>query len=172
MTVKLEDLDLDPVFDADGTLVMPIMIRGRILRPAIINGKVQTGYYICSNGMPWSTKRGGLTQLSVNYNLDLDYPKTGLWIKSKTKTIEIHNFVCQTWYNKPYKPDCISDADWEVTPESVRRLCDDLYEAHHIDHNTRNHHPSNLKWVTKEENRQFWLEHKKKLQEDLENHNE
>jgi hypothetical protein len=164
MTVKLEDLD--PVFNADGTHVMPIMIHGRVLRPAIINGKVQTGYYICSDGMPWSTKRGGLTRLSVNYNLD--YPMTGLWVRGKSKSIEIHNLVCQTWHNKPYKPNCISDADWEVTPESVRNLCDKLYEAHHIDHDTHNHHPSNLMWCTKEENKQFWLEHEKKLQEELE----
>jgi hypothetical protein len=165
MTVKLEDLA--PVYDADGAAVMPIMIHGHVLRPAIIDGKVQSGYYICSDGMPWSTKRARFKDLSVNYNLD--YPMTGLWINDKTKSIEIHNLVCQTWHNKPYKPNCISDADWELTPESVRDLCDQLYEAHHIDHDTHNHSPDNLEWLTKKENREAWIAHRKKLQEEGDN---
>jgi hypothetical protein len=163
MAVKLEDLA--PVFDSKGTAVLPIMICDEIVRPCILKGKVVPGYYICVNGNLWSTKYG-FTKLSPSYNSK--YPNVGIRIPGREKgyPIELHRLVCQTWYNKPYKPDCISDADWEVTPESVRRLCDQLYEAHHIDHNTRNHHPSNLKWETRRKNIALRQEYDGKLKEE------
>ena len=163
MTVMLEDLA--PVYDMDGNVVKPGRIWGhRIVRPCIIQGKVVPDYYIDLDGDLWSTKNKFPEYRSPNYNKR--YPMVGLRVNGEPVSIEIHNLVCQTWYNKPYKPNCISDADWEVTPEPVRRLCDQLYEAHHIDHDTHNHNPGNMEWLTKKENRLAWIAHRKKSQEE------
>jgi hypothetical protein len=139
------------------------------LKPVLFRGEVVPGYFIDPNGNIFSDKRGYLTELTVsNYNDQWNpYPRVGLTINGKNKTIMVHRLVCETFHKKPL-PDILTKEEWDtIFPEIREKLIKhiqhaDRYQVNHIDHNHHNYHPSNLEWVTAQENQQKYQKHKRK----------
>jgi len=82
------------------------------------------------------------------------YPKVILW---STKTCTVHRLCCDTWYHRPL-PSGVSKSDWKRTPKSVKNCLDggNYWQVNHIDEDHDNYHPSNLEWMSGEENRRAY----------------
>jgi hypothetical protein len=135
--------------------------------PIVYRGEVVENYFLDEKGNVYSTKRGGYTILSLQKGDDWNpYPKVGIRVKGKQKTLMIHRLVCETFHKKPL-PDVLSEQEWAKIPKKIKdKLIDhiqhaDRYQVNHIDHDRLNFHPSNLEWVTTSENQQKYQEHKK-----------
>jgi len=79
------------------------------------------------------------------------YPKVKVVVDAwgNSLTVHIHQIVAQTFHDYPI-PDGVTEAEWELTPKSVKNHFDSQYwEANHIDHNHLNFHPENLEWVSR-----------------------
>lgn len=137
-------------------------------KAVVFRGEVVPGYFIDKDGNIYSDKKGYLYQLSIGgYNDPWNpYPRVGLTIDGKSKTILVHRLVCETYHEKPL-PDVLTEKEWNTIDADIRKkLIDhiqhaDRYQVNHIDHDHNNYHPSNLEWVTAQENQQKYQEHKK-----------
>lgn len=137
-------------------------------KPVVFRGEVVPGYYVNENGNIFSDKRGYLVEMTIGgYNDPWNpYPRVGLTIDGKSKTIMVHRLVCETFHEKPL-PDILTKKEWEtIAPEIRNKLIEhiqhaDRYQVNHIDHDHNNFHPSNLEWVTAQENQQKYQQHKK-----------
>lgn len=137
-------------------------------KPLVYRGEVIPYYYIDENGYVYSTKRGYYHQLSVqngdSYN---PYPKVGITVNGKQKTINLHRLVCETYHPRPL-PDLLTKKQWNSIDKEIRNIIlehiqhADRYQVNHIDHDHYNFHPSNLEWVTVTENQQKYQDHKRK----------
>ena len=137
---------------------MSTMIDSEECKPLIIKGSVIPYYFVTPNGEIWSCKTGKYKKMTPAYSSG--YAKTQLRINGKAFPIYFHKVVCETLV--PFKrPKEISKKDWDVTPESVKQHMKNLYFVNHIDHNRANFHPSNLEWVTSQENAQAYQKHSK-----------
>jgi exosome complex RNA-binding protein Csl4 len=133
----------------------------------VYRGKVLEDYFLDENGEIYSAKRGWKRKLSVqpgdNYN---PYPKVGVTVDGKVRTLNVHRLVCETFHKKPL-PEILSKAEWSKVPCSIKsKLIEhiqhaDRYQVNHIDHDRNNYHPSNLEWVTTSENQQKYQEYKR-----------
>lgn len=138
------------------------------LTPVVFRGETVTGYYLDKDGKLFSDKRGYITELTIGgYNDPYNpYPRVSLSVNGKIKTINIHRLVCETFHEKPM-PDILTKKEWNSIPAKIRNKLikhiqhADRYQVNHIDHDHHNFHPSNLEWVTAQENQQKYQEHKK-----------
>ena len=130
-------------------------------RPAIVDFEIIPDYFVTPDGDIWSTK--GKTPRKMkpgNTKTQKNYPKVSIRINGKSATQLVHKLVC-TAYHKFPKPESVTRAEWNATPESVKRLVESMYQVNHIDHDHYNHHPSNLEWVTVKENNKKYQDHAK-----------
>jgi hypothetical protein len=126
------------------------------IKPAVVDGEIIPDYFICENGNIWSCKRGYyLRKLATSVAGTSPYPKIGIVINGKRRTIQAHRIVCETYHQFPI-PRGVTKSEWERTPNSVKVLIRNGYQVNHINCKEekyhRNHHPSNLEWVSVKEN--------------------
>ena len=129
------------------------------LKPAVVDGIVIDGYYVCSDGHIWSAKRSGWRKLTPDISGNCPYPKVDFSMGSKKKKVLVHRVVCETFHSFPM-PEGVSDSEWKITPKTVKKLLNSLYQVNHIDHNHTNHHPSNLEWKTVKGNARAYQEYR------------
>ena len=134
----------------------------------IYQGNRVPDYYVNKYGKIYSNKQSGLNELKISKGCRHNpYPKVGLSINGKSKTLMVHRLVCETFHKKPM-PEELQGLNWDVIPDKERLILQefvthaDRYQVNHIDHNHNNFHPSNLEWVTVKENQQKYQEHKLK----------
>jgi len=127
------------------------------LKPVIVDGNLIKGYFVCSNGNIWSTMGVDLRMMS---SVGKPYPKVHLSLgNGKSKTYPTHRLVCEAFHEFP-TPEGVSQSEWDVTPNSVKKILNSMYHVNHIDHDHWNHHPSNLEWVTFKQNAKRYQEHR------------
>lgn len=138
---------------------------GRFLQdyffPVKYNDKILEKYFVDARGQIFSIKKGlwAPTKIAYNHNKgNSGYPKTKIdvsdsrtFMPSKYKTLSVHRLVCESFHEKPLPPG-VNEKDWSNTPQSVKDCFKHYWEVHHIDHDRSNYHPSNLEWVSKQEN--------------------
>lgn len=159
------------MFNVDNVLLAMVLNEvkdsGIKLKPVIYRGAIVPDYYVTFKGEIISTKRTTPKLLSATPGDKWNpYPKIGLVIDGKKKTVAIHRIVCETFHELPL-PDILTQEEWAgISPEIRSKLLDyvshaDRYQVNHIDHDTDNYHPDNLEWVTVAENQQKYQEHVK-----------
>jgi hypothetical protein len=121
------------------------------MKPVIVNGEVIHGYYVCKDGNVWSAKRNAIKKLKPSVSGKSPYPKVTLSQHDRLLHLYVHRVVCESIHPFPI-PDGVSDSEWRITPNTVKKLLRGSFQVNHIDHNHRNHHPSNLEWVSAKEN--------------------
>ena len=85
-------------------------------------------YLISDSGAVFSTKSE--KYLSINNNVQIQYPQVHLWKDGKDHTFYVHRLVAKAFIDNPLN----------------------LPEVNHIDGNRANNKVSNLEWVTSSEN--------------------
>jgi len=129
--------------------VCPFSFSGK---PAVVDGEIVEDYFVCRNGDIWSRKRGYyLRKLSTSVTFDNPYPKLGIRINGKPYTKYAHKIVCETYHEFPI-PQGVTVSEWNQTPDSVKVLLRNGFQVNHINRDHKNHHPSNLEWVSVKEN--------------------
>lgn len=123
----------------------------KYLTPAVYGGKVLLDYFVDKDGEIWSSKRNKLCILKGYVNEDNRYPRVTLCIDGVYLKVLIHRVVCETFFKKPL-PAGVTEKQWKKTLKVIRDHFDHYWEVNHIDHNTKNYHPSNLEWVSCKEN--------------------
>lgn len=131
-----------------------------LIKPVTINGVVIPKYWIDAEGNIWSSKNNKMSKLKPVVSGKSPYPSVGLYNNSKIKRIAVHRLVCEAYHKFPV-PAGVSKTEWAQTPDSVKKLMSTLYQVNHIDHDHLNFHPSNLEWVTAQENQQKYQKHAK-----------
>jgi hypothetical protein len=138
-------------------------------RFVMYQGNRVSGYYVNKYGEIYSHKQVGLKKLKIAKGCKHNpYPKVGLSIEGKSKTLMVHRLVCETFHEKPM-PEELRGLNWNNIPDKERKILQefvthaDRYQVNHIDHDHNNFHPSNLEWVTVKENQQKYQEHKLKV---------
>jgi hypothetical protein len=129
-------------------------------KPVILDGVIVPDYWVSPEGDIWSTKAKKPKALK-SHCAKKNYPQIVLSINGKTTSQLVHKLVCLA-YHKFTKPDDVTKADWLVTPNSVKKLVQSLYQVNHKDHDHHNHHPSNLEWVTVKQNSKKYQEHRER----------
>lgn len=127
--------------------------------PVKYRDKTLNKYYVDARGQIFSIRKGifNPTPLAYNYSKgSKGYPKINVDISdcidyTVYKTISVHRLVCESFHERPI-PKGVTKKEWSMTPKSVKNCFDNYWEVHHIDHNTYNYHPSNLEWVSRQEN--------------------
>ena len=129
------------------------------LTPVMLNGEVIPFYYLDKNGDLYSINHmrfvcpGGDWARKIRWVIagGSKYPRCTLMINGTRKTVNLHKVVAETFIKKPL-PFGVSESDWKTTPDSVKACFDHFWEVNHIDHDPENFHPSNLEWVSRNEN--------------------
>ena len=93
-------------------------------------------YFIDDNGNVWSSHRNKFTKLRGAISTS-GYIQIVLWNKGKRRLRYLHRLVCELFHGP----------------------CPHNKEAAHLDGNRYNNHPSNLKWVTPQENSDHKYKH-------------
>ena len=121
--------------------------------PLKFNGVTFTDYGVCKRyGFIYSGKSGWWKILRPNVSGKSKYPKVGLISdRGSAKTVSVHIAVMETLNQLPI-PEGVSESEWKITPESVKRFCRKGWFVNHIDHDKCNFIPSNLEWTTAEGN--------------------
>ena len=130
------------------------------LTPVVLHGKLRSGYFVCPEGNIWTNKGATLKKLSTCIAGGNLYPRVSITDNGKQIGTYAHRIVCETLHKFP-KPEGITKKDWDATPNAVKSLMNGLYQVNHIDHDHKNHHPSNLEWVTAKQNQKKYQQHRK-----------
>jgi hypothetical protein len=129
-------------------------------KPVVIDGIIIVNYWVSPVGDIWSTK-GKEPIVLKPHCAKKNYPKVNLSINGKKKSVTVHKLVCLTYHKFP-KPDGVTKTEWLATPNSVKKLVESMYQVNHIDHDHYNYHPSNLEWVTVQQNSEKYQEHRER----------
>ena len=139
------------------------------MKPIIYRNKVIPGYFfdeeynvISVKSGPYATKP--IKKLKpcfnpISKNSSGHYPAINFSVNGITKTIHVHRLVAETFLKKP-APKGITKKDWKATPDSVKALVYQTLRVNHIDHDKTNYHPSNLEWVTAQQNSVAYQEYR------------
>jgi len=132
------------------------------LVPVKFRTKVVADYFMDpETGDIYSGKRATLLKLAPT--CDNGYMKINLFAAGIPKSQRMHRLVAETLIPFPC-PVGISKADWKATPQSVKNLLCSQYRVNHIDHDRSNYHPTNLEWVTAQENTLAYFVHSNSLE--------
>jgi hypothetical protein len=112
------------------------------------HGKVYNNYEVNEVGEIFNNWTGRTLRGSISGTCL--YPQ----VKLNGKTILVHRIVAEAFVPLGKPSASISDEEWGITPASVKQLIMKTMYVNHIDHDKENYHPSNLEWVTAEENAQ------------------
>lgn len=129
-------------------------------------GKVMEGYFIefkNNEVRVFSVKGNRIKDLSIPTSGTAPYPKFKFSIQGDNYTPLIHRVIAEHLIPFP-RPKNITKKDWDITPDTVKSIIKHSHRVNHIDHNKYNCHPSNLEWVTAQENTQKAVEFYKRAQ--------
>ena len=129
-------------------------------KPLIYKEKIVIGYCVDENGNVWSTKRSEPRKMR-HHTAAGQYPVTEISVEGKRITVRMHRLVCES-YHKFTKPKSVNKKEWDITPDSVKKIVKQSYEVNHKDHNRLNFHPDNLEWVTGGENKEKYQKYRSK----------
>ena len=130
----------------------------KTLKPAVADGKIIEGYFVCPDGNIWSAKGKFWKKLSPSSCPP--YPKVSLSVnRGKMKSFYAHRIVCESIHSFPI-PDGVTNSEWKNTPDKIKKILSTLFQVNHIDHDHFNHHPSNLEWVTVKQNANKYQQHR------------
>jgi hypothetical protein len=129
-----------------------------ICYPLVYNNEEFWDYGVCKHtGYIWSHKRNFWQIMIPNTSGKSSYPK----VVCDKVTIPVHIAVMETLNEIP-KPNGVTDKEWKITPNSVKKFCRKGWYVNHIDHDKTNFNPSNLEWVTATQNAQAYQKFIKK----------
>jgi len=131
-----------------------------MIKQIVYCGTIMEGYFIeYKNGKArvFSVKGDKIKDLSIPSSGDAPYPKFNLSVRGKTFSPLIHRIIAEHLIPFP-RPKNITKKDWDATPDTVKSIVMHSHRVNHIDHNKYNCHPSNLEWVTAQENTQKAVE--------------
>lgn len=141
------------------------MIENDIVTPVIYKQQEIHGYGVHRvTGEVYSNKRGGwrLMKPAMPRGKSSNYPKINLMQDGVKRYMRMHVLVHETLNPELPVPPGVEQSDWEITPQSVKAILRDIWQVHHIDHDTFNYAPANLEWVTEQQNSEKYQEHRSK----------
>lgn len=128
--------------------------------PLKFNGVEYEDYGVCKrSGFIYSGKSGWWDILRPSVSGKSEYPKVSISVIGSRKTVSVHIAVMET-LNKLPIPEGVSESEWKIIPESVKRFCRKAWFVNHIDHDKCNFNPSNLEWTTAKENARAYQKHR------------
>lgn len=123
-----------------------------IVSPLMYNQVAYSDYGVHKRtGEIYSKKSGEWKQLSWAVGGNMKYPFLTLINKGLKKSVSVHKAVCETLKPVPV-PTGVTVSEWRVTPVSVKRVMQKIWQVNHKDHDHLNFKPNNLEWVTGEQN--------------------
>ena len=142
-----------------------VNINGQDCKPLTIKGVAIPNYAVDPNGDIWSNKMGSWKKKKPTITPDNGgtngYAKSSVQFNGEAINIFFHKVSCEAYvpFNRPSE---LSEEEWNITPQRVKDHIRDLYFVNHIDHDRSNYHPSNLEWVTSQDNAKAYQKHKNK----------
>ena len=117
-------------------------------------------YGVCKKtGHIYSKKRKTWKAMSWSTGGNMKYPFTAISGDGHKKVVSFHKAACETLKPHPAPPG-ISKKVWKNTDITVKKLLHKIWEVNHIDEDHLNFHPSNLEWVTREQNCHLYQENR------------
>lgn len=116
------------------------------------HGEEFDGYVVDRKGNILNTRT--LNYITASPDSTCHYPRVNLKTKSgKYKKVLVHRIVAEAFIplDRP-KNSNITNEEWRITPESVKKFIMKNMLVNHIDHDKENYNYKNLEWVTQEEN--------------------
>jgi hypothetical protein len=139
------------------------------MKPIIYKGEVIPGYFFDEEYNVISVKSGPKVTKpfikmktyvnSTSKHTGSHYPSLSIRINRKEIKVLVHRLVAETFLKKP-APKGITKKDWKATPDSVKALVYQTLSVNHKDHDKTNYHPSNLEWVTAQQNSVAYQEYR------------
>jgi len=139
------------------------------MKPIIYKGEIIPGYFFDEEYNIISVKSGPyVTQPikklktyvnSTSKHTGSHYPQISFRLNGISIITQVHRLVAETFLKKP-APTGITKKDWKATPDSVKALVYQTLYVNHIDHDKTNYHPSNLEWVTAQQNSVAYQEYR------------
>ena len=134
-------------------------------------GEVYDGYRIHSvTGMVYSFTGSWRTKNQYGWNPmtpclnSRRYPTVTLQYGKKTLTVTVHSLVMHTINGTPGRLPKIPAKTWKRYSSYAKNfMMQNYWEVNHIDHDTTNFSPSNLEWVSGEENKEKYRAHRAKF---------
>lgn len=122
------------------------------MKPLVYKGREIHGYSIDKEGCVWSHKRDETKKLLIYVSGRANpYPKVNLYFDGRLNCVSVHRLVAETFIKRP-RPKEFRPEIWKILNDQEKGLVYQAYEVNHKDHNTMNHHPSNLEWVSRKKN--------------------
>jgi HNH endonuclease len=116
------------------------------MKTVYYHGEEFFDYYVLENGEVINHRTG--RTLKASSDSTCHYPRVYL----NGRRVLVHRIVAEAFVPLGKPSASISDEEWGITPASVKQLIMKTMLVNHIDHDKENYHPSNLEWVTAEEN--------------------
>lgn len=124
-----------------------------IVTPVIYNQEEYHGYGIHRlTGEIYSKRSGTWRRMSFSVSGKSPYPKGYFSFNGEKKFIVQHIAVHETLNSILPVPPGITDAEWKLTPRSVKKMLRHVWQVNHIDHCHTNYCPDNLEWTTAQQN--------------------
>ena len=117
-------------------------------RTVITRDGLNPNYEISRKGLIRNTKTGKILLWTGRGRTQLKYPNVTL----PPKTYQVHKLISLTYHEEVQKPDWVNDL-WAQLPDEIKFLfLTDVLVVDHIDLNSLNPDPSNLRFVTISQN--------------------
>jgi hypothetical protein len=132
-----------------------------LVTPVIYNCVQFHRYGVCTQtGRIYSNKRSGWSVRKTHVSGKSPYPSANFSVNGVAHFFQHHVAVHETLNPNFPPPPGISDEDWAMTPDSVKKATRGLWQVNHIDHDPENWHPSNLEWLTGKQNVAAYQKHR------------
>jgi hypothetical protein len=124
-----------------------------IITPVIYNQEEYHGYGVHrKTGEIYSKKSGTWRKMSFSVSGQSPYPKGYFSYNGVQKFIVQHIAVHETLNPTLPVPPGVTQEEWNVTPQSVKKMLRHVWQVNHIDHCHTNYTPANLEWTTAQQN--------------------
>ena len=117
-------------------------------------------YEINPEGFVWSKRSGKFLREKISGKSK--YPQVSFSVYGFKKTMNVHKMVAEAFIPKPRHP-AFTKTEWRALPLKARKIIQNEFQVDHIDGDPENYHVTNLRWVTQEENRDYYHTEQKYL---------